>query len=177
MRDFRVIAVDDSPFSRFQKKVVCAGVVARGAVVEGIFSFAVARDGFDATQQIISAVRASRLGQGAKLVLLEGIALAGLNLVDISGVSRSLGVPVIALTANKPREGEMKKAIEAAGSARKRMNLFEKAGPMQEFVAGGKKLYAQFAGAGRNEVSLLLFSFAGFPEPLRLAHLVAGVLK
>lgn len=174
--DFRTIAVDDSAFSRAQKKVACAGVVCRGAVVEGVFSFSVTRDGFDSTQKILAAISASRLAQGTKLVLLNGIALAGLNLVDIGALSQELGAAVIAVTANKPRAGEMRKAIEAVAGAGKKIVLLEKAGRMRGFVVGGKRFYAQFAGCPPGQARALLSSFGGFPEPLRLAHLVAGAV-
>ncbi len=176
LRDFRVAAIDDAPFSRKQKRVQCACVVSRGAFVEAVFSFSVRRDGFDATQKIISCLRSSRFTQGTKLLLLNGVALAGLNLVDLSVVSLSLGIPVIAVTDNKPRPGAMLSACARTSGAEKRIALLEKAGPVRELALGGKKLYLQFSGCSFKQAQSFLLFFNGFPSPLRLAHLIAGAL-
>lgn len=177
MKDFRVAAIDDAPFSRAQEKVACACVISRGAHVEGVSSFSVSRDGFDSTKKIISCLRSSRFTQGIKLILLNGVALAGLNTVDITLLSRSIGVPVIALTDNKPRPGAMLAACRKARKPEKRIQLLEKAGEMREFSAGGKKMYFQSAGASAGEAKRLLSSFNSFPAPLRLAHLIAGAFS
>lgn len=176
MRAFRVVAVDDASFYRKQKSVDCVGVVARGDAIEGVLFFRVRRDGFDSTHKLLRAIKRSRFKQGLKLVLLNGVALAGLNIVDMQELSQSLRVPVLALTRNKPHGQEIEKAVFSAPASEKRMKLLAKAGEASEFVVAGTRLYAHFTGATHSHATTFLSSFNGFPEPLRLAHLIASAL-
>src|SRR5262249_45071342 len=87
-----VIGVDDAPFAREHRGRVL--VVARayaGLRLEGVLSTHVRRDGADATRALAERFGGSRFAAHTRLVMLQGIALAGFNVVDIHGLHEALG--------------------------------------------------------------------------------------
>ncbi|MFH0972054.1 MAG: DUF99 family protein, partial [Candidatus Micrarchaeota archaeon] len=61
--DLRILAIDDSPFSKKRGKTECIGVLSNGGNVEGIINFQVGTDGEDAAEKIIKAIMGSRFGK------------------------------------------------------------------------------------------------------------------
>lgn len=172
-----MIAVDDAPFPRDHRGFVpIAGVAYAGLRPEGTMHARVRRDGADATQALESMIKASRFAVHTKLVLLEGIALAGFNVVDIHALAQTLDMAVLVVVKRKPNLDAVREALltRVRGGKRK-WALVEKAGEM-EFVEG---VWMQRAGIGRADAAQVIRSTAihgRMPEPLRMAHLVANVL-
>ncbi|MCJ2532156.1 MAG: DUF99 family protein, partial [Candidatus Thermoplasmatota archaeon] len=99
----RVLGLDDGPFSFGDRTVAVVGVVVRiPAYVEGVLVTEVEGDGTDATARIVDALRNSRFREGLALVMIDGIALGGFNLVDIQAVYAQTGVPVMTVTRKEP---------------------------------------------------------------------------
>lgn len=170
-----VVAFDDAPFAREHRgDVLVVGVAFAGPRIEGVLATRVRRDGANATARLAETVAASRFAGHAQLVLLQGIALAGFNVVDIHGLHAALGVPVLVVARRPPDLGAIRRALlsRVPGGARK-WALIEKAGPMEP-VAG---VLVQRAGLSLPEAGGVVASLAvhgKIPEPLRVAHLVAG---
>jgi endonuclease V-like protein UPF0215 family len=91
-----VIGFDDAPFERSHRgDVLVVGAVYAGRRLEGVLSGKVRRDGVNATRVLARLVHGSRFRPHLQLVLLQGIALAGFNGVDLDALSRATGIPVV----------------------------------------------------------------------------------
>ncbi len=170
-----VIGFDDAPFDREHRgDVLVVGAVYAGLRLDGVLSARVRRDGVNATAVLIRVLRASRFLAQAHLVLLQGIAFAGFNVVDLEALHQAVQLPVMAVVRRRPNLSRIKSALleHVAGGSRK-WRLIEKAGPM-ESTAG---LFVQRAGIAIDDARWVLKRLAvhsSMPEPLRTAHLIAG---
>jgi endonuclease V-like protein UPF0215 family len=145
-----------------------------GARLDGVLSARVRRDGADATRVLAATIGASRFAPQLQLVLLQGIALAGFNVVDVPTLHAALGVPVLVVARRAPRMALVREALltRVRGGAR-RWRLIEALGPMEP-VAG---VWVQRAGLTLEEAERALRPLqlhGTIPEPLRAAHLIAG---
>ena len=68
----RILALDDSSFSKKDKTARVFGLIARNEEIEGAVSFLVGVDGKDATEKIIKAVKGSRFKSQIKIIALLG---------------------------------------------------------------------------------------------------------
>jgi endonuclease V-like protein UPF0215 family len=170
-----VAAFDDAPFApEHRGNVLVVGAVFAGDRLDGVLSAKVRRDGANATRVLANLILASRFSRQLHAVLLQGIALAGFNVVDLHALHNAIGIPVLVVSRRAPNLGAIRRALldHVPGGPRK-WRLIEKAGPMER-AAG---LYVQRAGLGLQETEALLKNFAvhsTVPEPLRAAHLIAG---
>jgi hypothetical protein len=170
-----VVGFDDAPFARAHRgDVMVVGAVYSAARLDGVLATRVRRDGANATRALAECVRRSRFRAQLHAVLLQGIAFAGFNVVDIAALNETLALPVMVVARRKPDLARIRRALldHVPGGARK-WRLIERAGPMQP-LAG---VWVQRAGLGRTEADVLLRRFAlngRLPEPLRAAHLIAG---
>jgi len=169
-----VIGFDDAPFAREHRgDVTVIGAVFCGIRLEGVLAGQVRRDGANATQVLSAMVQGSRFYGHLQCVLLQGIALAGFNVVDCLALHRALAVPVMVVVRKRPDMDAVREALlgRVPGGHRK-WRLIEALGPMQP-LAG---LYVQRVGLSTAEAEDLIRRLAvhsRLPEPLRTAHLIA----
>jgi uncharacterized protein len=170
-----VIGFDDAPFPHEHRgDVRIVGVVCARTRLDGVVSGHVRRDGANSTERMIELVTRSQFAAHVRAVLLQGIAVAGFNVVDVQRLSAALGVPVLVVVRRKPRMTLVRAALfgRTPGAARK-WALIEKAGPMEQLG----DVWVQRAGLDRAAALALLRAttlHGNLPEPLRLAHLIAG---
>ena len=170
-----VVGIDDAPFDPAHRgDVLVTGTVFSGPRLEGVLSTRVRRDGANATDRIAAMVGSSRFLPQLQAVLLQGIALAGFNVVDIHRLNRKLGLPVLVVSRKEPDLEAIRRALleNVPGGARK-WRLVEQAGPMEPM----ENLWVQRAGLSPVEARGLLGEHARagrLPEPLRTAHMIAG---
>jgi endonuclease V-like protein UPF0215 family len=136
--------------------------------------------------------------------MLQGIAVGGFNVVDVHGLSTALRVPVLVVTRRRPDMAAVKQALfsdtpgarpRVAGAGRK-WKLIEDAGTMEllgesrralrrdgttKAPSGIKtqapRLWIQRVGLSLDQARKLVADttlHGNIPEPLRLAHLIAG---
>jgi hypothetical protein len=171
----RVVAFDDAPFAREHRgDVGIVGVVFSGDRLDGVLAGKVRRDGANAAREIVRLVAGSRFAPQIQLVMLQGIAMAGFNVVDAFAVSRDLGVPVLVVSRHEPDRASVRSALldHVPGGARK-WRLVERLGDMEPL--GG--VWVQRVGIERAEAEQVVKRFAThstLPEPLRVAHVIAG---
>lgn len=169
------VGFDDAPFTRDHRgNVLVVGAVYAGERLEGVLSCRVHRDGVNATARLAACIRQSRFYPQLHVVLLQGIAFAGFNVVDIHGLSEMLAQPVMVIVRRRPNLAAIRRALltRVRGGASK-WRLVERAGAVEEI--GG--LFIQRAGLSADAAAAVLRRHArhGFlPEPLRSAHLIAG---
>lgn len=172
-----VIGFDDSPFPRFYKgDIPIIGTVYTGLRLDGIITGRIRKDGANATDNLALLVQRSKFAPQIKLVMLQGIALGGFNVVDIHGLSDSLGIPVLVVTRRAPDLNAIRAALLGgiAGGTRK-WKLIERAGEVEPVG----QVFVQRAGLTLREAAQVIERFAcsgTIPEPLRVAHLIAGGL-
>ncbi|HTN88315.1 MAG TPA: DUF99 family protein [Sorangium sp.] len=177
LRLSHVVGVDDAPFSRDHRgDVPVVGTVFAGLRLEGVLSARVRRDGRNATPAIAAMISGSRFYPQLQVVMLQGIAVAGFNVVDIAALRDALALPVVVVARRLPNLDAIRDALlSRVRGGRRKWALIERAGPMEP-VAG---VYVQRAGISLEDTSALIsrLSVHGhLPEPLRAAHLIAGGL-
>lgn len=170
-----VVGFDDAPFDRaYRGDVLVVGAVYAGTRLEGVLSCKVRRDGSNAARALAACVVQSRFRAQLHAILLQGIAFAGFNVVDIAGLYAATGIPVVVVCRRRPDLASIRKALidNVPGGVRK-WALIERAGPM-EAVEG---VFVQRVGISADDTGRLVagLQLSGrLPEPLRTAHLIAG---
>ena len=177
--EIRVLGVDDGKFAPHTEGVVnVVGVVFRGGLwLDGVMHTTIAIDGFDATEQIASMINNSPHCKQLRIVMLNGITFGGFNIVDLKKLNSATKLPVIALTRNKPDLEAVRKALSNLSKPGERWNMILAAGEIHEVLCRGKKIYMELAGLSESdarEIVVLASTRSSFPEPLRVAHLIAS---
>ena len=171
------IGFDDAPFAPAHRgDVLVVGAVHSGARLDGVLTARVRRDGANAARVLGELANRSRFREHLQVVMLQGIALAGFNVVDIRGLHEAVGLPVLVVSRRRPDLEAIRRALlgRVPGGAHK-WKLIERAGPMEPMG----RVYVQRAGLTASEARAVLARFAihsAVPEPLRTAHLIAGGL-
>lgn len=176
--EIRIIGIDDSPFKRTTKNVLLVGAVFRsGLYLEGVLSCFVKRDGNDATDKIIRLVNKSKHKGQLRIIMLNGIAVGGFNVIDIGKLYKKTSLPVIVIIRRKPDFEKIRKALAKFRDAKKRFALIGKAGEVFELRMNGKMLYYQVCGIS-NELAEKAISISAthslVPEPIRVAHIIGS---
>jgi endonuclease V-like protein UPF0215 family len=194
-----VIGFDDGPFEHEHRgNVLLVGVVCSGVRLDGVVSGTIRRDGADATRRMIELVERSQFREHIGAVLLHGIAVGGFNVVDVRTLSTALDVPVLVIMRRPPDLEAVERALfsknprnrPAVRGARRKWQLIEQAGPIEPLGvsrlaarrptglgAASQRLWVQRAGLTLPEARALVAAttlHGHVPEPLRLAHLIAG---
>ncbi len=177
--EIRVLGVDDGKFvPHTEGAAIVIGVVFRGSCwVEGVMHTHVAIDGFDATEQLALMVNSSPHCKQLRLVMLNGITFAGFNVVDIKKLNLATNLPVIALTREKPDLEAIHKAVNILPKSDERWKMILEAGQIHELCCRGKQIYMEIDGislADAQDIVELTSIRSSFPEPLRVAHLIAS---
>jgi len=198
-----VIGFDDGPFPRDHRgDVLLVGVVCSATRIDGIVSGRIRRDGADATRKMVELVRASQFGEHIQAVMMQGIAVGGFNVVDIHGLSNALKIPVLVVVRRPPDMPAVKRALFGTSpttarprvpGAKRKWRLIEQAGTLEELgpsrralkkskttglATSGPRLWVQrSAGLTTEEARRIVTAttlHGNIPEPLRVAHLIAG---
>ncbi len=170
-----VVGFDDSPFAyEHRGDVRVVGAVCARTRLDGVLSTTVRRDGSNSTERLATLITESRFADHIRAILLQGIALAGFNVVDLEKLSADTGLPVLVVVRKQPRLAMVKSALldRTPGGADK-WKLVERMGAPAKLGA----LWIQRVGLSETEASELLAattSHGNIPEPLRLAHIIAG---
>jgi len=170
-----VVGFDDGPFDRSRPgaRVLLVGAVCARTRLDGVISGEVRKDGTDATARVAALVRGSQFDGHVRAVLLNGIAFGGFNVVDIQALAETLARPVLVVARRAPRLALIRDALARLPGGAAKWRLIERAGPMEPL--GG--VFVQRAGLSPREALQLLAAttlHGNIPEPLRLAHLIAG---
>ena len=177
--EIRVLGIDDGRFiAQTQGNAMIFGVVLRGGFwLDGVMHTDIEIDGFDSTNKIISMINNSPHRNQLRLIMLFGITFAGFNVVDIKELNIATSLPVIVLMRKKPDLGAMREAIKNLPRSEERWQMVLNAGKIFEILCRGKRIYMQIAGISENdakEIVELTSTRSSFPEPLRVAHLLAS---
>lgn len=170
--EIRVIGIDDSPFDKFKdSKVLVIGVVMRGGSwVDGVLSAKVDVDGNDSTSRMISMINRCKFKPQLQCIFLDGIAVAGFNVIDIQELNKKTKLPVVIVIRKKPDIANIKKTLIKINQKDK-TKLIDKAGEI--FKIGD--IFVQSIGIEIGDLRKILkvvCTRSFVPEPIRLAHLI-----
>jgi endonuclease V-like protein UPF0215 family len=152
------------------------GTVYADLRLDGVLVGRVQKDGCDAADILARLVEASRFDGHIRLVMLQGIALGGFNVVDVFALHRRLARPILVVSRRRPDLVKIRDALlmhVPQGAAK--WQIIQRLGPMEP--AG--PVYIQRVGLVREAALAIVRHFAvhsHVPEPLRSAHLIAGAL-
>lgn len=156
-----------------------AGVVMRrDLVLDGMVFSRATIGGDDATDSIVAMYRA--LGRDdVNCIILDGLVLSMYNIVDGQRVAAETGLPVVAITFEDSKEGQVEGAIRhhfGAGCESK-LAQYQRLGRRERLVLRtGKPLYARCWGTTVRQATFLLNAFTlqgALPEPVRVAKIAA----
>ncbi|WP_026287723.1 DUF99 family protein [Thioalkalivibrio sp. ALJ24] len=170
-----VAGFDDAPFARAHRgDVLVVGAVFAGTRLDGVVSTRVRRDGANATKRLAACVLDSPFAPQLHAILLQGIAFAGFNVVDLRALHERTGLPVMVVARREPDMEAVRRALldHVPGGARK-WRLIEAAGAMEP-LAG---VHVQRCGIEPAAARQLLEDqhvHSHLPEALRVAHMIAG---
>lgn len=168
-----VIGFDDTPFERSDRSPVgLVGAVCSGTRLEIVVRGSVTRDGDDATRTMVELVREKSLVH-VRAVLLQGITTAGFNVIDVHTLSAALEMPVLVVMRKHPNFELFFNALARVPGAAEKRALIEQAGEPEHLGS----LWVQRAGLSLAEAERMIdrtTTHGVIPEPLRLAHIIAG---
>lgn len=172
-----IAGFDDAPFERdHQGRVSLVGAVYAGLRFDGVLLGDIEKDGADGAGQISRLLLDSRFADHVRLIMLQGITLAGFNVVDVFSLARDTGLPVLVVCRGRPDMNAVRRALlKAIPDGRKKWAIIEKLGEMEP-VNG---IYMQRVGLSRRKAAATIDHFSvhsRIPEPVRTAHLIAGAL-
>ncbi len=173
-KEIRVIGIDDSPFNKFKdRQILVVGVVMRGGLyVDGILSAKAKVDGNDATDKIIKMINKCKFKPQLQCIFLNGIAVAGFNVIDIQKLSKKTKIPVVVVIRTNPNIEKIKDTLIKIRQKNK-IKLIEKAGKVIQI----NNIFVQLAGIDLEKAKKILkivCTRSLIPEPLRLAHIIAA---
>lgn len=178
-QEIRILGIDDGKFTpHIQGEVLIVGVVFRGGYsLEGVMHTKVVIDGLDATDKIAAMINGSPHKPQLRVIMLNGITVAGFNLIDIQKLHSDTGLPVISVTQDKPDLDAIREALKNLPDTELRWQFVQNAGPIRVVQNKGAKLYVCLAGISVDDALIVLDTTAtrgSLPEPLRVAHLIAS---
>jgi len=182
--EIRVLGIDDGVFTPHSNELVdVVGVVYRGGYwFDGFMHTRVHVDGLDANEKLVEMITSSPHFGQLRVVFLNGVTLAGFNVVDIEALWRETKLPVIAVTRDKPDFADIKKALQHLSYSERRWSVIEKAGKMFNVRTrqGELPVYVHAAGLSgvvARRILKVASTRSNVPECLRVAHLIASGLK
>ncbi|HSP14909.1 MAG TPA: DUF99 family protein [Thermoanaerobaculia bacterium] len=172
-----VVAYDDCAFDRETRgDVGLVGAVFAGARLDGVLSGRVRRDGANSASVMARMIFESRFAAHLQLIMLQGIAVAGFNVVDVFELHAVTDLPILVVARREPDLKAIRDTLtlRIRGGARK-WQIIERLGAMDR-VRG---VWVQTVGLTDDETDAILERHAvngNYPEPLRVAHLIASGL-
>lgn len=174
MKLSHAIGFDDAPFERQHRgNVKVVGSSYAKHTLHAVMTGQIRRDGRNSTDELI---RLASEVEHLQLVFLQGIAMAGFNVVDIHRLQQSLDVPVLVVARRPPNLEKIRQALleHVAGGVHK-WQLIRRAGEMEACCG----VCVQRAGLSLQQAKQALelhCQTSNIPEPLRTAHLIAGAI-
>ena len=175
-KTLRVIGVDDAPFGRARgSRVHVAAVVCALTRMEGMCWGHATRDGRDATDVIGALIASSKFLDQSHLVLLDGVAISGWNVIDLEALHQRLDRPCVAVMRRPPDMGAVERSLALFEDGAERLAIIRRAGPIHTH----DPFVFQVVGAAPNPTAEALSRLTDrghVPEALRLAHLIGAAV-
>jgi len=175
-RTIRVIGFDDAPFVRRRgSRVAISGIVCANTRFEGMVWGYVRQDGWNATDTICKLLIDSKFLPQLHILLLDGIAFGGFNIIDLPLLSQRLRIPCVSVMRRPPNLSAMETALRRLPQSEKRWKILQRAGTINTFPP----FYFQVCGETPEVTTAVLQRLTdcgNVPEALRLAHLIGAAV-
>lgn len=172
----RVVGFDDAPFKKERNDPVnIAGVVCSDTRFEGMLWGEVTKDGTDATDVLIKLIRNSKFYEQVHVILIDGIAFGGFNIIDLPRLTCDLNKPCIAVMRHYPDRQAIDQALSNLSEYQQRKQLLANAGKVYKHQV----FYYQVSGCEPSIAAQVLEQLTDrghVPEALRLAHLIGAAV-
>ncbi|MFN8673057.1 MAG: DUF99 family protein [Candidatus Sericytochromatia bacterium] len=179
-KKIRVLGIDDAPFDKeisdSSLDVNIIATICSNTRIEGLLYSAITKDSLDSTEIIIDMIKKSKFFSQLHLIITDGIAVGGFNIIDINKVYTELNIPCIAVMRKLPNLSKFDKALKNLPNYEKRKELIISAGEI--FEKNG--FIFQVAGENENDTAVILERITDqgkVPEALRLSHLIGSAIK
>jgi len=177
-KQIRILGIDDSPFSFNDKYCRVIGVVMRGGeYLECVLSSQVMIDGSEATSICEELIKNSKHNKQIRVVMIDGIALGGFNIVNINELCNLTNIPIITITRDKPNLEKIKYALQKNFKDWKERWYIINKGELYEVHTKHNPIYIKCVGIdlnGAKEIIDISTIRGAIPEPLRIAHIIAS---
>lgn len=175
-RQIRVIGFDDAPFERKSGSLVhISGIVCSDTRFEGMLWGDTTKDGNDATKVISTLLKQSKFYEQVNVVLTDGVAVGGFNLIDLPALADTLQRPCIAVMRKQPDMAAIDNALQHFSNYEQRRATLLKAGTIYTH----KAFVYQVAGCDPETAAQVLERLTdtgNVPEALRLAHMIGAAV-
>lgn len=175
-RTIRVIGFDDAPFQKETGSPVnIAGVVCSDTRFEGMLWGEVTKDGTDATEVLVKLLQSSKFYEQINVVLIDGIAVGGFNIINLPELSNELNRPCLAMMRKYPDLQAVNNALMNFSDYQQRKQLIVNAGK----IYSHQTFYYQVSGCNPYTAADVLEHITDrghVPEALRLAHLIGSAI-
>ena len=176
----RVLGIDDSSFKFGDERATIVGVAMRlPNYLEGVMTSTVEIDGMDSTDRVLEMLSRSRYMDQLKLIMLDGAALGGFNVVDVKRIHEATEIPVATLTRDSPDYGHIESALRKHFDDWKMRLDMLRSIELEEYDTGHTPIYVGRMGIEREEMAEILRASTvqgALPEALRVAHLIATAM-
>lgn len=175
-KKIRVIGFDDAPFLPDRSSPVkLAGIVCSNTRFEGMLWGEVKKDGIDATEVLIAMLEQSKFLDQLHLIITDGIAFGGFNMIDLPYLSERLKRPCIAVMRKHPDLEAINKALSNLPDLDFRKRILDKAGRIHQH----NQIHYQVHGCEPDiaaQALSLITDTGNIPEAIRLAHLISSAV-
>ncbi len=174
----RFIAITSGPIARKKgKKTAIVGIIFKESTIEGMLVSRVDVDGTDSTSSISRMVSRSRFKSQVRIILLNGIAIAGLNIVEPDRLERELNAKVVLLNRRRQNAKELANALRefsraTGNSTAQRIKTVEGFAPSKITMANGFFLQSRSVEGSY----LKRFAPRAF-NALRISHIVSSAIS
>ncbi len=182
--EIRAVGIDDGVFTPHSKELAdVVGVVFRGGhSLDGFMHTQVHVDGIDATEKLTRMITESPHYQQLRVIMLNGVTLAGFNVVDIAELHKKTKLPVIAVTRDNPDFEGIRKALRNLPQMKARWKAIQKAGRIHEVFTHESEapVFVHAVGISKimtERIMKTTSTRSNIPEPLRVAHIIASGLR
>ncbi len=179
-RQVRILGLDDSPFEFGDGRSLVVGALVRTPnYLEAVMKASVEVDGTDSTDSVVDMISKSRYRDQVKALMVDGIALAGFNVLDIEDINRRTGLPVLTVTRDMPDMDDIKAALKKHFDDWERRYALISRFPLRKIETAHKPLYACGVGLEWREFEELVAMSTvrgAVPEPVRIAHLISSAM-
>jgi endonuclease V-like protein UPF0215 family len=175
-KKLRIIGFDDAPFQKERGSPVnISGIICTDTRFEGMLWGEVQKDGMDATEVITQILQSSKFYPQINVVLIDGVAVGGFNIIDLPKLAESLKRPCITVMRKPPDMSAINKALKNFPDYSLRREILLKAGK----VYSHRNFYFQVQGCVPNIAAQILEQATdngNVPEALRLAHMIGAAV-
>ncbi|WP_444893254.1 DUF99 family protein [Microbulbifer sp. JMSA004] len=175
-KQIRVIGFDDAPFEKRRgAPVKVSGIVCTKTRFEGMLWGQVSKDGMEATETLATLLKESKFYSQVNVVLTDGVAVGGFNIIDLPKLADILQRPCIALMRKPPDIQAIDKALQNFPDYLLRKETLMKAGSIHNY----NNFHFQVQGCEPEIAAQVLeqTTDTGYvPEALRLAHMIGAAV-